>query len=367
MPTPTETIKSIIGAPDWDQRIARLRLIPHNHGTNDHPQIYAEIAKNIYVPDLTPDFAYAHESEFYAQEYFASAYDVAVRETNNFVRTSSADLKRVLHQYPKTLLVFRTITGLTKQEFAHSTSLVANKEAGERPISASKVDSMEQRGSATSEDSAAIVARTLTEIMDGSLYGNLTGEVISKQAKPDTLDGWKTVQNMAQNGVPYSMLLHQRHYGGAFRQLLDATSTKRGDLIEDAVETLFQDNGVFYIRTGSSNQSEVAERFQVRVTPAPDFVVYDNTEALRAILECKIVNDGGTARDKALRFERLRDEASRLGGIPLFAVLGGLGWQRANDALGPVVRDTDGRVFTLKTLPSMITVYPFPQLRILTP
>lgn len=57
MPTPTETINSVIEAPDWDQRIARLRLIPHNHGTNDHPQIYAEIAKNIYVPELTPDFA----------------------------------------------------------------------------------------------------------------------------------------------------------------------------------------------------------------------------------------------------------------------------------------------------------------------
>jgi hypothetical protein len=25
--------------------------------------------------------------------------------------------------------------------------------------------------------------------------------------------------------------LHQRHYGRAFRQLLDATSTKRGDLL----------------------------------------------------------------------------------------------------------------------------------------
>ncbi len=33
-----------------------------------------------------------------------------------------------------------------------------------------------------------------------------------------------------------------------------------------------------------------------------------------------------------------------------------------NDALGPVVRDTDGRVFTLATLAELLTVEPFPAL-----
>jgi hypothetical protein len=80
------------------------------------------------------------------------------------------------------------------------------------------------------------------------------------------------------------------------------------------------------------------------------------------MLECKGANDGGTARDKALRFARLREESIRLGGIPLLAVLGGLGWTRVNDTLGPVVRDCDGRVFTIATLPEMLTVQPFPSL-----
>ena len=133
-------------------------------------------------------------------------------------------------------------------------------------------------------------------------------------------------------------------------------------LIEDAVEALFRENGVPYIRTGSHNQGDIATRFEVRVTPAPDFVVFDNSETLRAILECKGTNDGGTARDKALRFAKLRGESNRLGGIPLIAVLGGIGWARVNDALGPVVRDTDGRVFTLSTLSAMLEVAPFPSL-----
>ena len=93
--------------------------------------------------------------------------------------------------------------------------------------------------------------------------------------------------------------------------------------------------------------------------PAPDFVVFDETGSLRALLECKAANDGGTARDKAARFAALRAEATRLGGVPLFAVLAGLGWTRTQDALGPVIRDTDGRTFTIPTLAEMMKVQPF--------
>ena len=112
--------------------------------------------------------------------------------------------------------------------------------------------------------------------------------------------------------MPLKVFLHQRHYGGAFRQVLDATSSRRGDLIEDAVEALFTEYGLSFIRTGSHNQAEIAERFEVHVTPSPDFVVFGpRDDSLKAMLDGKGTNNGGTARDKALRFNRLRD--SRLG------------------------------------------------------
>jgi hypothetical protein len=98
------------------------------------------------------------------------------------------------------------------------------------------------------------------------------------------------------------------------------------------------------------------------VKPTPDFVIYSERDVLRALLECKGANDGGTARDKADRFRSLRAESTRLGGVPVFAVLAGLGWTRTADALGPVIRDTDGRTFTLPTLQDMLSVQPFPDL-----
>jgi hypothetical protein len=50
----------------------------------------------------------------------------------------------------------------------------------------------------------------------------------------------------------------------------------------------------------------------------------------------------------------------------LLAVLGGIGWARVNDTLGPVIRDTDGRVFPVANLPEMLTIAPFPSLLGLT-
>jgi hypothetical protein len=112
------------------------------------------------------------------------------------------------------------------------------------------------------------------------------------------------------------------------------------------------------VRTGAHDQDEIEKRFGITVKPAPDFVIFGRRDALRAILECKGANDGGTARDKAARFRSLHAEAGRLGGIPVFAVLAGLGWRRTADALGPVVRDTAGRVFMIPNLADMLGVEP---------
>lgn len=361
MPTVDETVQKIAAAETWDKRVAQIRLIPQHHGNGEHPEIYANIAKALYVPHLVPDFAYVRESLFYEPEYFTEVYASAERASHGFTLVSEADLARIIEEDPRTLLVFRTITGLLRDEFAQTTKIVA-KPLALKPISKGKVGSMERKGTSAKGEIALVAAKTLYRVMDGSLFGRTPGDPHSKQVKPDTHDGWPQVQQFAAGGVPYALFLHQRHYGGAFRQLLDATSTKRGDLFEDAVEALFKKNRIPYIRTGGHDQGAIAERFEVTVAPAPDFVVFDQSGTLRAMLECKTINDGGTARDKASRFTTLRAECARLNGVPLVAVLGGMGWTRTNDTLGPVVRDTEGRVFTLANLQEMMAVAPFPSL-----
>lgn len=360
----TATVDDIVAAPTWEERVKRIRLVPQKHGIAEHVEIYATVARILYVPNLAPDFAYIHEDSFYELPYFQQAYDAAHAATNGFTNVDADTLTQVLQANPRALLPLRTILGFTKTEFAHATTLVAGV-LNLAPLSASKVDSMERSASRTTTEQGRVAATTLVRVLDGTLFADPPAGLRRKQDKPDTMDGWKTVRQTAQDGVSYATFLHQRHYGGAYRQVLDARSTSRGDTLEDAVAQLFSDHGVQFIRTGAANQAEIADRFEIHVTPAPDFVVYKThagTDTVRAMLECKTINDGGTARDKAPRFKNLRDECTRLGGIPLFAVLGGMAWTRVNDTLGPVVRDTDGRVFSPSNLDEMLAVSPFPDL-----
>ena len=168
-----DTITRIAETTSWDQRIAQIRLIPLNHGTNEHPSIYAEIARLLYVPHLAADFAYLHEDHFYGREYFEQVYAAADAATAGFTKVTESELTSALVNNPRTLLVFRTIIGLTKGEFAHAT-IMAAEPIGLSPLSPNKVDAMERNGTATTNEQANVAAKTLSQIIDGSLFGDAT-------------------------------------------------------------------------------------------------------------------------------------------------------------------------------------------------
>ncbi|QUR66497.1 hypothetical protein [Mycobacterium spongiae] len=358
-----DTVAAVIDANTWDRRVNAIRLIPEQHGKTDQPTVYADIARQLYVPNLAPDFAFVHDAPFYDEEHFDTVYAAAESATEGFTRIGVDDLAELFESNPQTLLVFRTITGLLKNEFALTTTMVVEQLGdGSAAITPNTIDAAEKKGRRLTNEQSAVLARTIDLLMRKQLFADPPLGLHSKQDKFDTRDSWDSVRHLATNGVPYRWFLHQRHYGGAFGQVTNATSGKKGDSLEDEVEALFKSVGVPYIRTGSHNQGEIVARFGVTMTPAPDFVIFDATDTLRAMLECKSTNDGGTARDKATRFRLLQTEGARLGGVPVIAVLGGTGWARVNDTLGPVLQYTDGRVFTLETLDQLLAVTPFPQL-----
>jgi hypothetical protein len=345
----------------WDERVEEIRRIPEKFGTSQHQSVYAAVAEAIYAPHLAANFAHVLWTEKYEPPRFEAAYRHADRLTEGFTRVTPSELASTLREAPTTLLVFRTIIGYRQKELAVAATEVA-KEIGTQATGDARVNSIEG-GSVPSSDTARTFAETIHRLINGTMWEAPTGDLRSKLDKPDTGGGWSSVQKFAKEGVPYHAFLHQRHYGGAFRTLLDATSAARGEaLLEEPVETLLTENDVPHIKTGSHDQAEIASRFNITVKPAPDFVIFEDVRTVRALIECKQANDGGTARDKASRFGRLAQESNRLGGVPLVAVLDGLGWQRTNDALGPVIRDTAGRVFSIETLPEMLTVQPFPGL-----
>lgn len=343
-------------AADWDQRAMVVRSVAEEVGRQTAREVYASLAGGFYVPALTPAHAHTFWREDYALATFRQAYEEAYRLTIGFSKVGEDDLAKVLKEKPETLLVFRTIVGYTPPELEATGQEVADAAGLTRPTKAT-IRRMES-GKRPRRDITRALARTIRLLMEGGLYEPEASGMQVKQNKPDTAEGWESVRQFAAQGVSYDVFLHQRHYGGAFRALLDATSGSRGDALEEPVSALLAQYGVPHVRPTSDNIKKVREQLGIRVRPAPDLIMTNSRESAPiAILECKATNDGGTARDKAARFDTLAGEANRLR-IALFGVLSGYGWKRTGDALGPVVEACEGRVFTPGTLDEMISVHP---------
>jgi transcriptional regulator with XRE-family HTH domain len=356
------TVSVVAQAPTWDARVQRLRQVPEAFGLAHQARVYSAIAEQVYKPELSPMFAHLPWRQEYELGPFAETYREVDERTAGFTKVEDADLRDLLLQSPRALRVLRMLLGYTADELAAAVTIYLTEQDSTQRVGKGRILGLE-RGQKPTAELAAAVAQTVNRLVTGVMWGEAEEPLRPKLSKPDTEDGWRSVQRFAREGVPFEVYLHQRFYGGAFGQLLNATSSIRGDLLELPVKELFDENGILYVRTGASDQAEIEARFGLTVRPAPDFVVFDENDALRAMLECKQTNDGGTARDKAGRFLTLREEGTRLGGVPVFAVVDGLGWRRTGDALGPVVRYTDGRVFTLANVGDLITTQPFPLLR----
>ena len=352
-----EELVAKIDAGTWAERVAAVRSVPAEFPGRELASVYAEVARNYYVPSLAPHFHIIPWPEkFLDRSGFFEAYQVAVEATAHFSNSGGDQIADAIRKDPRSLRIFRLIIGYSPSELREVVKAFADVSV--------PVDSLENGGkvSARVEQALPIVGRLLSQIVAGEGGYDVSEELrkrgfLGKTNKPDTDDGWSKVSSFASAGVPYEELLYQRWYGGSFRQLQDAGGKLKGDLLEDAVEALLIEHRVPYVRTGPGPSVDIAKELGVTVQPAPDFILHDG-EAARGLLECKSAGDGGTARDKAGRFGGLRGEATRLGGIPVVAVLEGLGWRRVKDALGPVVRDCDGRVFTPATLPELLEVDP---------
>ena len=282
---------------------------------------------------------------------FDSAYECLAEHTRNFVDVSQGNLIRALTENPLALAPLRMILGLTYNELSWAMKLtrpgtttsgttLRNFERGPKPerITARRSEMME-RIAGTAD---AAMDRAILQIPESaSRYFH------SKLDKRDTSDGWHSVE-AAAGGVPYSALLYQRYVGGVWRQIQDAYSEVKGDkLLEQPIADLFDANGVSYYRsgTGATGATETERKFGL--SPGPDFVLPEDSPTV--IIESKVAEDGGTARDKAARVKNAAEAAKDRGLLPC-AVVDGKGWSERPKALLDVVIATDGRTYSLITL-----------------
>jgi hypothetical protein len=110
-------------------------------------------------------------------------------------------------------------------------------------------------------------------------------------------EGLPGIRNLTAMGAPYAMLLYERFLGRPFAGHRDSVSDLIGDNLESAIEEMLAIDGISFRKTRR------AERL-AGFDQAPDFIIPDEFSP-RVIIEAKITEDDGTARDKVTRILRL--------------------------------------------------------------
>ena len=152
-------------------------------------------------------------------------------------------------------------------------------------------------------------------------------------------------------GVPYAMLLYERFQGRPFSSHRDSVSELVGDSLESAIEDLLTRWGISYRKTKRAERLEGFDQ-------APDFIIPSEFNP-QVIIEAKLTEDDGTARDKVTRIQHLAQlsaagEASGQTRFEVIACIGGRGFGVRREDMRKMLLATKGKVFTLKTLDRLV-------------
>jgi len=167
--------------------------------------------------------------------------------------------------------------------------------------------------------------------------------------KLDTVGGGATIAKALSAGkVPYSELLYERLLGRPYASHRDSVSSIVGRLIENAVEELLDLHG---IDGRATRDRESVPGF----VQAPDFLI--PSENAKVIIEAKLTEDDGTARDKVARVQTLRqyeDERPPAERRTIVAVIDGRGFGHRPADLNRMLKACEGNVYTLDELEKLV-------------
>ena len=138
------------------------------------------------------------------------------------------------------------------------------------------------------------------------------------------------------------MLLYERYLGRPYATQRDSVGELIGEVVEVAVKNVLADAKI------SFRESKRAERIP-GIDQTPDFIVPDEFTPV-AVIEAKLTEDDGTARDKVARVQRLRtlrDEDGK--DYDVIACIAGRCFKVQRGDMRRLLQATDGKVFALTT------------------
>ena len=279
---------------------------------------------------------------------FETGYQALKRSTDAFTDVTLATIEHAVTEVPISFIVFRAILGFTPPEWAYVTTEITGQAVDQG--AARSID----RSIRLSPTTPRALGSTLTDrrmraMIDAgvrTLLGGATDQVdavLHRLDKADTREGLRSLQPIADIGVPYPVLLYERFLGRPFASHRDSVSELVGELVEGAIKDVLTAAKV------SFRETKRAERIN-GFDQAPDFIIPDEFNPA-ALIEAKLTEDDGTARDKVARVQRLRtlrDESGK--SYDVIACIAGRGFKVRREDMRRLLQATNGMVFTLSTM-----------------
>ena len=139
--------------------------------------------------------------------------------------------------------------------------------------------------------------------------------------------------------------------GRPFAGHRDSVSELVGDSLESVIEDVLTKGGISYRKTKRAQRVPGFDQ-------APDFIIPSEFSP-QVVIEAKLTEDDGTARDKITRVQHLhtismQGQPSGKPGFEVIACIAGRGFGVRREDMKKLLLATCGKVFTLKTMDQLI-------------
>jgi hypothetical protein len=326
---------------------------------------YQDLSDNIeaYVDivfsSLTSDFLIMPKGNgFIGYPAFEEGYEALKETTKGFISLEPVSIYKKAIEVPMIFIVLRTMLGFTPPEWAYIASGHCNI-----PITQGQIRSLDRTIRLNyklplrlSEDSE-IRLKALIETACELLFSGapvVEKDQLHRLDKADTAHGITDLKRLSDIGVPYAMLLYERFLGRPFAGHRDSVSELIGDGLENAIEDVLSKASLSFRKTRRAERISGFDQ-------APDFILPSEFNP-KIVIEAKITEDDGTARDKVTRIQHLAELSEkhlREGGTGFMVVacIGGRGFGVRREDMKKLLLATKGKIFTpgtLKYLPDNI-------------
>ncbi len=292
---------------------------------------------------------------FVEYPFFERGYEALKAATAGFSQLDPDKVLSVTVSEPISMVVLRSMLGFTPSEWGYVTTQRTGVSVTQgfvrsldRRVRMASKKALNAKG-VTKERLKAMV-QTACELLSSGVP-KVNEEHLHRFDKADTKSGIDSIKNLAGLGVPYAMLLYERFLGKPFAGHRDSVSELVGDSLESAIEDVLVKAGISFRKTKRAERIDGFDQ-------APDFIVPSEFNP-KVIIEAKITEDDGTARDKVTRIQHLGELslAGRSAENPKYeivACIGGRGFGVRREDMKKMILATRGKVFTLKTLDQLI-------------